>query len=392
MSCRDSASVQVRANAICPTAAAPWLSSSASSPAASLSTARPSAMAPEDTTRMSRLPACSPAMSAASDASHFSLSRPPLASTKSEEPILTTIRRKSPSRGVFIAGFMAGFYRMPGRSGYRFPVCLTFPGADGSMHLELGLVLQQHFVLQAIIAGKAADQLAPLPVVEDAADIFTGNAGHGGKIALPDLLADDDAAGTDILAEILRQFEQRAGDTAAQRQKAPGRHCRVGFAQPRRDQGQQGPVDLRMFVGEFLECGSAEKAQLCWPHRDHGGRSRQSVDKGQFADDGAGTEKSEDALGAGPRHHRDLEQSILDAIAAVAGVVGEEQDLVGFKPDRRRVVEQACRKMLGQSRQQTRIVAGQSHGTSRGSFGILSRSLCAKHAADLRKGNARPDV
>src|SRR5215470_12084805 len=142
-----------------------------------------------------------------------------------------------------------------------------------------------------------------------------------------------------------------------------------------------------MFVGEFLERGAGKKAQLRRAHRHHRRRTRQSVDKRQFADDGAGAEKSEDALGAGPRHHRDLEQAILDAIAAVAGVAGEEQDLFGFKPDRCRVAEQASRKMLGQSRQQAWIVARQSHGTYRGllrprshpfSLPQSMRQICAK--------------
>src|SRR5580693_2583676 len=59
MSCRDSASVQVRASAIWPTAAAAWLSSSLSGPSGNFSTARPSAMAPEETTMTSRLSRCS---------------------------------------------------------------------------------------------------------------------------------------------------------------------------------------------------------------------------------------------------------------------------------------------------------------------------------------------
>ena len=60
---RPSASAQVRASAICPTAAAAWLSSSLSEPRGSFSTARPSAIAPDDTTRMSRFSPCSRAMS-----------------------------------------------------------------------------------------------------------------------------------------------------------------------------------------------------------------------------------------------------------------------------------------------------------------------------------------
>src|SRR5581483_3195961 len=208
---------------------------------------------------------------------------------------------------------------MPRKSGYRFPVCLTWR-ADVAMNLKFGLVLQQALVLKAIVAGKAADQLAPLPVVENAADLLASNAGHGGEVALPDFLADDDAAGANVLAEVLGQFEQRAGDTAAQRQKTSSGHGRVGFAQARRDQRQQRLVDFRMFVGEILERGPAEKAQLRRPHRHHRRRTRQSVDERQLADDSSRTKKSENALGAGARHHRDLEQSVLDAVAAVARI------------------------------------------------------------------------
>ena len=48
------AAAQVRASAIWPTAAAAWLSSSLSGPFGSLSMERPSAIAPEETTRRSR--------------------------------------------------------------------------------------------------------------------------------------------------------------------------------------------------------------------------------------------------------------------------------------------------------------------------------------------------
>src|SRR6202051_3347859 len=242
MPCRDSASVQVRASAIWPTAAAAWLSSSLSAPAGSLSTVRPSAMAPEETTRRSRLPPCSAARSATSEASHFSLSLPALASTSSEEPTLTTMRRKSASRGVFMAGVLAGLWQ------------------SEPANLKLGFDLQLRLVFEAIIAGQPADQLAALPVVEDAADILARDAGHGGEVALPDLLADDDAAGADILAEIVRQFEQRAGDAAAQRQEASGRDDGVRFTQPRGDQRHQRFIDLGMFAGKILECGAADEA------------------------------------------------------------------------------------------------------------------------------------
>src|SRR5215213_2973406 len=98
---RPSASAHVRASAICPTAAAACESSSLSGPPGSFSTARPSAIAPDDTTRISRFSPCSRAMSSASEASHVSLTRPAAASTSRDEPTLTTMRRKSVSAGVF---------------------------------------------------------------------------------------------------------------------------------------------------------------------------------------------------------------------------------------------------------------------------------------------------
>src|SRR6266550_2165076 len=100
MPCRPSTSDHVRASAIWPTAAAAWLSSSFSGPAGSLSTARPSAIAPEETTSTSRLLRCSLAMSATSEESHASCRRPPSLSTSSEEPTFTTKRRKSAREGT----------------------------------------------------------------------------------------------------------------------------------------------------------------------------------------------------------------------------------------------------------------------------------------------------
>ena len=35
--------------------------------------------------------------------------------------------------------------------------------------------------------------------------------GHGGEVALADLLADETAAGADVLTKITRQFQEREG-------------------------------------------------------------------------------------------------------------------------------------------------------------------------------------
>ena len=95
-----SASDQIRASAICPTAAAAWLSSSCSAPAGRPSTVRPSAMAPDETTSTSTPRACSSAMSSASAASQAWLSRPFARSTRSAEPTLRTTRRNAERLGL----------------------------------------------------------------------------------------------------------------------------------------------------------------------------------------------------------------------------------------------------------------------------------------------------
>jgi hypothetical protein len=78
---------------------------------------------------------------------------------------------------------------------------------DNEAELELCFFLQLRFVLDAIIAGQSADEVAALPVGENAAETFTRDARHRREIALADLLVDDDAASANILAEVVRQVE-----------------------------------------------------------------------------------------------------------------------------------------------------------------------------------------
>src|SRR6185437_893935 len=95
---------QIRASAICPTAAAPWLSSSFSVRRGSFRRLRPSAMAPDDTISSSRPSRCSLARSAASAASHCARTSPTAESISSDEPTLTTMRRKFFSSGRDMGG------------------------------------------------------------------------------------------------------------------------------------------------------------------------------------------------------------------------------------------------------------------------------------------------
>src|SRR5262249_56095910 len=99
--CGEGGSAHAGEGAICPTAAAAWLPWSFGAPAGSLSTERPSAIAPDETTSTSRRSLCSPAISVASDANHSRFNPPAEESTRSEEPTFTTMRRKSLSDGAF---------------------------------------------------------------------------------------------------------------------------------------------------------------------------------------------------------------------------------------------------------------------------------------------------
>jgi hypothetical protein len=72
-----------------------------------------------------------------------------------------------------------------------------------------------------------------------------------------------------------------------------------------------------MFFCEGLECGVAEKAHCSITHRHHRRRTRQPIEDRKLTNDGAPAEERKNALGAGARKHRNLQESILDAIAAV---------------------------------------------------------------------------
>ena len=60
-------------------------------------------------------------------------------------------------------------------------------------------------------------------------------------------------------------------------------------------------------------------------------KTRQPINDRKRTDDGASAEKRKNALGAGVRNHRTFEESVLDTIAAVAGIAGPEQRLTGRK-------------------------------------------------------------
>src|SRR5271166_5259333 len=95
------------ASAICPTAAEAWLSSSFSAPFGRPATVRPSAIAPDETTSRLAPRPCSAAMSAISASSQACLTKPREASTRSEEPTLTTTRLNRSREGTGVKGTRA---------------------------------------------------------------------------------------------------------------------------------------------------------------------------------------------------------------------------------------------------------------------------------------------
>jgi hypothetical protein len=61
------------------------------------------------------------------------------------------------------------------------------------------------------MARVAAHSLAALPVLEDPGHILARSAGHGGEIALLDLLTDDDPVRFHFLPEMFRQNRASCG-------------------------------------------------------------------------------------------------------------------------------------------------------------------------------------
>ena len=163
---------------------------------------------------------------------------------------------------------------------------------------HLRFAFERGAVFEAVIAGEPAQQLVAHPVVEDAADVLARDARHRGEIALRDLLADQDAARADVVAERFREAEQRLRDAAFQRQEAHRGDDIVGVAQAPHQQLDDVAVDVRMVGRDLLERGAADEAQFRVARRRHRGRARLRVDHRKLADQRAGTEDRQDALAA----------------------------------------------------------------------------------------------
>ena len=164
------------------------------------------------------------------------------------------------------------------------------------------------------------------------------------------LLPDQDAPAADVVAERLGEAEQRARDAPLDREEARGGERAVGVPQAARQQDHQVLEHVGVRPAERLEHSAADETQFRITQRRDRGRARRPVDHRQFADDGTGPQDRKDALGAGRRDHADLEQAILDPIAAVARVAGEEHHLIGPHRLYARFGEQAARQLRAGAR------------------------------------------
>ena len=86
-------------------------------------------------------------------------------------------------------------------------------------------------------------------------------------------------------------------------------------------------VELGVPVHDVGEGGTADEGELAVADRLDGGRARQAVDHGDFADQLARSEHGQDALLAVGRGDRHGEHAASQPVAAVAGVAALEQRL-----------------------------------------------------------------
>src|SRR6516165_90312 len=160
---------------------------------------------------------------------------------------------------------------------------------------------------------------------------------------------------------MVRQLEQRARDPASERKKAPGCDESVCLTQASSKKPDQRFVDLGVFFRKGLERSAAQKAHYGFAHRHHGCRTRQPINNRKLADDSAPAEEGKDAFAARLRNDYNLEESVLDAIAAAAWLPGPEQDLTRPESHQFGARKQLCRNIGRQPRQQTWIFRLEVH-------------------------------
>src|SRR5262245_5631785 len=201
-----------------------------------------------------------------------------------------------------------------------FETC-SLPDARSVLHLALKCSdIFEHVGLRALLDDPALPQIA-----QDATDVLARHPGHGSQILAADPLVEPNASATRVLADIVREFEQRAGNTAPHRQEALGGQRLIGLAQARRQDGREMLVDPRIVFGAVLERLPGDVSECRIAQRDGRCRPRLVIDERELADDLARSHQRDDAFFAPIRRNRDFDQALLDAIAAIAAVAGHKE-------------------------------------------------------------------
>src|SRR5262249_18926838 len=162
-------------------------------------------------------------------------------------------------------------------------------------------------------------------IAQDATDVLARHPGHGSQVLPADALVEQNASATRVFADIVHEFEQRAGNTAPHRQEARGSQGLVGLSQACRQDGRELLVDLRIVFGAVLKRLPGDVAECRTAQSDGRCRPRLVIDERELADDLALSHQRDDAFFAPIRRNRDFDQALLDAIAAFAAVAGHKE-------------------------------------------------------------------
>ena len=91
-----------------------------------------------------------------------------------------------------------------------------------TLSLGLHLPFQLRDVVDAVSIRLPRYELASLPLTHDPAGVLARDAGHGGKVALADLVRQNDPSIPRILAEQCGEVEENARQAALRLQEARG--------------------------------------------------------------------------------------------------------------------------------------------------------------------------
>src|SRR5262245_60496392 len=118
--------------------------------------------------------------------------------------------------------------------------------------------------------------------------------------------------------EMLREIEQRTREARLHGKKIGSGNRFVRLPQPPGQYIDEIAVDLGVLCHALLECIAAHEAQLAITNGEYRGRSRPAVEESKLARDRTRTKDREYAVVAARGGDHDLEQALLQTVAAVA--------------------------------------------------------------------------